>query len=125
MFIEFYKKNQEAILKLFLLGLNTLNLLCFIETSYCLPITILLVLIYLNASNESVREKKKIIGVWLIFSLLTLFGESIVISLNSNNPVLKYKNPDFINVPSWLISAYLNMVVLVLVLYKNILTNYV
>ena len=121
MFIEFYKKNNETLLKLCLLGLNTLNLFCFIETKYCLPITIILVLIYLGLSNEVIKEKKKIIGVWLIFSLLTLIGESIVISLNSNNPVLNYKNPDIINVPSWLISAYLNMVVLILVLYKSIL----
>jgi hypothetical protein len=118
MFIEFYK--DDTLLKLCLLGLNTLNLFYCIETTYCLPITIILVLIYLNISNESVKEKKKIIGVWLVFSLLTLIGESIVISLNSKSPVLNYKNPDIINVPSWLISAYLNMVILVLVLYKNI-----
>ena len=121
MFIEFYKKNRETFLKLCLLGLNTLNLFFLIETKYCLPITILLVLIYLNASNENVKEKKKIISVWLIFSLLTLIGESIVISINSNNPVLKYKNPDIINVPSWLLAAYLNMVVLIILLYKTIL----
>ena len=120
MSLEFYKKNTDTLLKLCLLGLNTLNLFCFIETLYCLPITIILVLIYLKTSKESVHEKKNIIGVWLIFSLLTLLGESIVISLNNNNPVLKYKNPDIINVPSWLISAYLNMVILVIVLYKNI-----
>ena len=118
MLIEFFK--NDTVLKLCLLGLNTLNLFCFIETTYCLPITIILVLMYLNISNESVKEKKKIIIVWLVFSLLTLIGESIVISLNSKNPVLNYKNPDIINVPYWLISAYLNMVILVIVLYKNI-----
>jgi len=119
MLIEFFK--NDTLLKLCLLGLNTLNLFCFIETKYCLPITIILVLIYLNISNESVKEKKKIIGVWIVFSLLTLIGESIVISLDSKNPVLNYKNPDIINVPLWLISAYLNMVILILVLYKTIL----
>ena len=120
MFIDFYKKNNETLLKLCLLGLNTLNLFCFIETKYCVPTSIILVLIYLNISNESVKERKKIIAVWIVFSLLTLIGESIVISLNSENPVLNYKNSDIINVPSWLISAYLNMVIFVIVLYKNI-----
>ena len=118
MLIEFFK--NDTVLKLCLLGLNTLNLFYYIETIYCIPVTIGLVLLYLNVSNESVKEKKKIIIVWLVFSLLTLIGEPIVISLNSKNPVLNYKNPDIINVPYWLISAYLNMVILVIVLYKNI-----
>ena len=117
MFIEFYR--NDTVLKLCLLGLNTLNLFYYIERPYCIPVTIGLVLLYLRFSKER-AEGKKIIIVWLVFSLFTLIGESIVISLNSEKPVLNYKNPDIINVPSWLLSAYLNMFILVIVLYKNI-----
>jgi hypothetical protein len=115
--IQFYTKNNyDNILKLSLLIINTISLLYFIETSWCLPITILLLSIYLIKSKIELKNKKSLVYIWIIFSLTTLLGESLVIS-SRDIPILKYKNPDINNVPLWLISAYLNMVISVIILY--------
>ena len=115
--IQFYTKNNyDNILKLSLLIINTIGLLYFIETSWCVPITILLLTIYLFKSKIQLQNKKTIVYTWIIFSLTTFIGESLVIS-SRDIPILKYKNPDINNVPLWLISAYLNMVISVIILY--------
>ena len=121
--IQFYTKNNyDNILKLSLLIINTISLLYFIETSWCVPITILLLTIYLIKSKIQLQNKKTIVYIWIIFSFTTLLGESLVIS-SRDIPILKYKNPDINNVPLWLISAYLNMVISVIILYDYFSIN--
>jgi len=103
--------------KYILLSINTLNLFYFSNTSFCIPITILLLILYYNYSKDSYSEKKKIILVYILFSLLTISGESIFIR---KTELLKYINSDIFNVSSWLFSAYLNMVVLIFILNEII-----
>ena len=107
--LEFYKKNNyDNVLKLFIIFLNTINLFFFIGTSYCVPMTILLIFLYYKISKLPDKEKKITILTWLTFSIFTIFGESFIISLNSGSS-LNYNNSDIYNVSSWLLSAYASM----------------
>ena len=114
-FIQFYTKNNyDNTLKLILLIINTLSLIYFIETSWCIPITVILLSIYLFVSKKELKDKKSLVYTWIIFSLATILAESFIISYKVI-PILKYKNPDINNVPLWLISAYLNMVISIII----------
>ena len=114
-FIQFYTKNNyDNTLKLILLIINTLSLIYFIETSWCIPITVILLSIYLFVSKKELKDKKSLVYTCIIFSLATILAESFIISYIVI-PILKYKNPDINNVPLWLISAYLNMVISIII----------
>ena len=107
------KNNYENLLKSIILTLNTLNILFLINSKWCIPLTVLLFYVYFKLSSLNKREKTKLFLTWLTFSILTLFGESIVIKLNKFSS-LNYANTDLYNVPSWLFSAYANMVLYIL-----------
>ena len=96
-----------------ILTLNTLNILFLINSKWCIPLTVLLFYVYFKLSSLNKREKTKLFLTWLTFSILTLFGESFVIKLNKFSS-LNYANTDLYNVPSWLFSAYANMVLYIL-----------
>lgn len=113
-FLIFFKKNHyNNFLILVFLLLNSLNLFFNINSLYVLPITIILIVEYLHLSKIEYNKKKKFILIWLTFSILTFFGESIIIKFNKS---LKYNKNDIINVPLWLFSAYANMVYSILFL---------
>lgn len=107
------KNNYENLLKSIILTLNTLNILFLINSKWCIPLTVLLFYVYFKLSSLNKREKTKLFLTWLTFSILTLFGESFVIKLNKFSS-LNYANTDLYNVPSWLFSAYANMVLYIL-----------
>ena len=104
--------NYENLKKNIFIILNTLILLLFIKNNYCVAVTILLFLIYLKSSSISKRKKKIIIYTWILFSLVTLFGESLVI-VSSNNE-LSYKNPVILSTPLWLLTSYASMIMSVI-----------
>ena len=107
---NFYtKNNNDNIFKFIIIFLNTLNLFIFIDTPYCVPITISLILVYYYISKLDIKSKKKIIMTWITFSIFTILGESLIIS-NNTGTSLKYNNSDIYNVSSWLFSAYASMV---------------
>ena len=107
------KNNYENLLKSIILTLNTLNILFLINSKWCISLTVLLFYVYFKLSSLNKREKTKLFLTWLTFSILTLFGESFVIKLNKFSS-LNYANTDLYNVPSWLFSAYANMVLYIL-----------
>lgn len=100
--------NYENLKKNIFITVNTLILLLFIKNNYCATITILLFMIYLKSSKLSKKKKKIIIYTWILFSIVTLLGESLVI-LSSNNE-LSYKNPVIFSTPLWLITSYASMI---------------
>ena len=51
------KNNYENLIKLCFICINTINFLVFINTKYCVPITIILYIIYYNISKT--KKKKK------------------------------------------------------------------
>ena len=111
---KFYRKNNnDNILKLVVLFANTLNLFFLIDTPYCLPITILVFIIYFYTSKLKVKKKKIMALTWLTFSIFTILGESFIISTNTGSS-LHYNNSDIHNVSSWLFSAYASMVLAVM-----------
>ena len=110
--------NKNDILgKHILLTLNTINLFYLSHTHFCLPVTILLLVLYCLYSKDNYVKKKNLILVYSLFSLLTITGESIFIKTTN---LLKYINPDIFNVSSWLFSAYLNMVLLIYILKDSV-----
>jgi len=115
--INFYKKNSyNNFIVANIIFLNTLNLYIFINSKYCVPITIILLGLYYYISKIKKKKKDKIIMTWLTFSMFTLLGESIIIS-NKNGISLNYNNSDIYNVSSWLFSAYASMVLCVILIY--------
>jgi len=114
---QFYKKDSyDNILKILFLVLNTLNLCLCINTKLCVPITIGIFLFYLKVSNISKKKKYILVLTWFTFSILTIYGESVIISLNSGNS-LNYNLSDLHNVSSWLFSAYASMCIGTLLIY--------
>ena len=105
----YYTKNdyENSKKKIFVL-LNTLTLLFCINKNICVPLTLLLFVIYYKCSKLDPKEKKKIILTWITFSIMTLFGESLVILISNN--ALTYSNTTFFNVPFWLLTAYASMI---------------
>ena len=114
---HFYKKdNNDNLLKLGVITLNTINLFFFIDSPYCVPITLFLILLYVKISKLSYKRKKILVLSWLTFSIFTILGESIIISLRTDTS-LNYKNSDIYNVSSWLFSAYASMCLAILYTY--------
>lgn len=107
-FIFLQNDNYENLKKNIFITVNTLILLLFIKNNYCAAITILLFMIYLKISKLSKKKKKIIIYTWILFSIFTLLGESLVI-LSSNNE-LSYKHPVIFSTPLWLITSYASMI---------------
>ena len=106
--------------KYVLLTINTINLFYFSNSRFCLPITLVLLIIYYKYSTDIYIDKKKLILVYILFSILTITGESIFIQKTN---LLNYTNSDIFNVSSWLFSAYLNMVLLIYILNQVIKTK--
>ena len=116
-YLDFYKKdNYDNLIKLIVILLNTLNLFFLIESKYCVPITILLLLIYYKISKKNKLDKDTTILTWITFSIFTLLGESYIISTNSGTS-LNYNNSDIYNVSSWLFSAYASMVLSIILIH--------
>jgi len=107
--------NKELLLQIFIIYINVLNMVLFINTKYTSINTCLILMFYYMVSMNP--NKKKIVYTWFIFSVLTLMGESMFISSNQS---LTYTNPDILNVPLWLMSAYANMVFMILIIYNNV-----
>ena len=106
--LEFHH-NPENRLKFLTLLLNTINIFYNLDTVYCIPITTIIFGNYFYQTKVSVRDKKKFILTWLIFSIWTLIGESLIISFH-NQSSISYNKADIYNVSSWLFSAYASMV---------------
>ena len=123
-FINFYTKNNfDNSLLLLIITLNSINLYFFINSKYCVPITIILFYFYYKTSKIEKKKKDQLLLTWLSFSLFSLFGESIIIS-NNTGISLQYNNSDIYNVSSWLFSAYASMVLSILLMnnyYEEIL----
>ena len=99
-YLDFYKKdNYDNLIKLIVILLNTLNLFFLIESKYCVPITILLLLIYYKISKKNKLDKDTTILTWITFSIFTLLGESLIISFNKDIS-LNYNKTDLHNVSS-------------------------
>lgn len=101
--MEYYNKNDN-IIKIILLILNTLNLI-LIDIKYNFIVTIILFIAYYNITKSP--NKKKFILTWILFSINIILGESLFIYKTG---LLNYTNPDIFNVPSWLFTAYGNMI---------------
>lgn len=112
---NFYKKNNyNNIFKQLIL---TINLIVFLNFFQYIPIiTPITILIYLLFSEISKKDKIKYIFVTIIFSIITGIGESIIIYRNPLTS-LKYFNCDVLNLPFWLFSAYMNMILFTTFLY--------
>ena len=111
---NFYKKDgYDNLLKATIIALNTLNLFLFIESRYCVPISVCLLIIYYYFSKKKTRNKKILILTWITFSIFTILGESLIIS-SKTGISLNYNNSDIYNVSSWLFSAYASMVMAIL-----------
>tara|TARA_Y100000385_G_scaffold26638_1_gene25308 strand:+ start:244 stop:639 length:396 start_codon:yes stop_codon:yes gene_type:complete len=123
-FINFYSKdNFDNLLLLLIIFLNSINLYFFINSKYCVPITIILFYFYYKTSKLKKKKKDQLLLTWLSFSLFSLLGESIIIS-NNTGISLQYNNSDIYNVSSWLFSAYASMVLSILLMnnyYEEIL----
>lgn len=106
---EFYRiNNNENLFKLLFIIINSLFFLLLINTNFCVPITIILFLIYFLKSKISKEKKLIILLTWITFSICTILGESLTISVVKKS--LKYMKTDFYNVPIWLFTAYGSMV---------------
>ena len=115
-FINFYSKdNFDNLLLLLIIFLNSINLYFFINSKYCVPITIILFYFYYKTSKIKKKKKDQLLLTWLSFSLFSLLGESIIIS-NNTGISLQYNNSDIYNVSSWLFSAYASMVLSILLM---------
>lgn len=115
-FINFYSKdNFDNLLLLLIIFLNSINLYFFINSKYCVPITIILFYFYYKTSKLKKKKKDQLLLTWLSFSLFSLLGESIIIS-NNTGISLQYNNSDIYNVSSWLFSAYASMVLSILLM---------
>ena len=115
-FINFYSKdNFDNLLLLLIIFLNSINLYFFINSKYCVPITIILFYFYYKTSKIEKKKKDQLLLTWLSFSLFSLLGESIIIS-NNTGISLQYNNSDIYNVSSWLFSAYASMVLSILLM---------
>ena len=115
-FINFYSKdNFDNLLLLLIIFLNSINLYFFLNSKYCVPITIILFYFYYKTSKIEKKKKDQLLLTWLSFSLLSLLGESIIIS-NNTGISLQYNNSDIYNVSSWLFSAYASMVLSILLM---------
>ena len=113
-----YLSTSNSILVIILVILNTLNIFYNYKNNWVLFISIILLVIYLLLLQASFQEKMVFIFIYLVFSITTLFGESIVIS-TTGGKALRYGVTSFnTNVPIWLFSAYLNMVLVILFLEK-------
>ena len=112
---NFYKKNNyDNIFKQLIL---TINLIVFLNFFQYVPIiTPITILIYLTFSKISKKNKMKYIFVTIAFSIITGIGESIIVYRNPLTS-LKYFNCDIFNLPFWLFSAYMNMILFVTILY--------
>ena len=113
-----YLSHRNNILVILVVILNTLNILYNYKNYWVLFISILLLVVYLLLLKSPFKEKLVFIFIYLVFSITTLIGESIVIS-TTGGKALQYGITSFnTNVPIWLFSAYLNMVLAILFLEK-------
>jgi len=96
--------------------LNTINILVNHANTRVIPITLILLMMYMIMYRSEWRNKWILLFVYASFSVLTLGGESVVIWMTQGH-ALRYGKPSAGgNVPVWLFSAYLNMVLTVYLL---------
>lgn len=96
--------------------LNTINILVNHANTRVIPITLILLMVYMIMYRSEWRDKWILLFVYASFSVLTLGGESVVIWM-THGRALRYGKPTGGgNVPVWLFSAYLNMVLTVYIL---------
>ena len=112
---EYKKNNMLDIILLFIL--NCVFFYISIDSNYTFLLTIILFILFYYFSNLSIENKNNIFKLWLTFSVILFFSEYLVIN-SSIKPILKYKDPLFKFVPLWLGSAYLNMILLIILLIQ-------
>ena len=126
--MNFFKRNlvfflkKENMLKSIFISLNSLNLYFFMDKKKCIINTFILFTIYFYISDTNKNDKIKLFLIWLIFSILTISGESLIISKTKGKQI-KYNKADVFNVNSWLFTAYGSMVFTVILL--NDYFNYI
>lgn len=93
------------------------NYIVFIKLPIlCNIINFLLLMVYFRLSKESRKHKTIIFITWIVFSIVTICGESFIISFTGE---LEYKNKDFMNsASSWLFVVYLMMLLFITLMYK-------
>lgn len=116
--LSMIKKDLKEILILYgVLVAMFFNFLIFIrQPILCNTINVLLLCIYFYLSQESRKQKTILLITWIVFSVVTICGESFIISFTGE---LEYKNKDFMNAASsWLFVVYLMMVMFINLMYK-------
>lgn len=111
-----FAKRPNTLVPLAIIIINTLNIFLNHANPVVLPVTILLVVVYMRLYQAPLHDKGILLFVYLAFSILTLCGESVVIWFTQGK-ALRYGKPTAGgNVPVWLFSAYFNMVLTIYLL---------
>ena len=109
--IQFFL-DRNVLLSLALLFWNTWNLMVNSKNNYSVPISVVMLIIYLSLYRGERSFKIRFVLVYVMFSLLTITAESAVVYGIKGDP-LNYQSTSFgTNVPIWLFSTYLNLMVL-------------
>lgn len=118
--IQFFL-DRNVLLSLAVLFWNTWNMMVNSKNNYSFPINIVILLIYLYLYRSDDSFKVRFLLVYLLFSGLTISAESVIIFAIKGDP-LRYRTTNFgTNVPIWLFSAYLNMMILMHLLNQYVL----
>lgn len=109
--IQFFL-DRNVLLSLALLFWNTWNLMVNSKNDYSVPVTLVMLIIYISLYRGDRSFKIRFVLVYIIFSVLTITAESAVVYSIKGDP-LNYQSTSFgSNVPIWLFSTYLNLMVL-------------
>ena len=92
------------------------NLVAFIKQPVlCNTINAALFVLFVLFGQEPLKERIIIFLTWIIFSIITIFGEAVIIHISG---ALQYTNQDFMNTSSWLFVAYSLMIMNIVLTYK-------
>ena len=104
---------HNTIVSLLLICINTYGLIKYHENHISVIITIISVIFYFFLYKSTFKKKLVMFLVLLTFSILTIIGEHYVIKI-SKSKALNYGSKILnTNVPSWLFTAYFNMLLLI------------
>lgn len=118
--IQFFL-DRNVLLSLAVLFWNTWNMMINSKNNYNFPINLLILFIYLYLYRADKSFKVRFLLVYFLFSSLSISAESAIIFAIKGDP-LHYRTTNFgTNVPVWLFSAYLNMIILLHLLNQYIL----
>lgn len=105
--------SSNILITLVILFWSTLNIVHNYKSRYNIIYTILMVIIYLSVYRSDIAYKLRFLFVYVLFSLITISGESFVIYATKASAIKYGMTSLESNVPLWLFSAYLNMILLI------------